>query len=35
MAPEELDDGGLAERLGYVAPNCVLFVDIRVNQWGE
>lgn len=27
-------NGGLAERLGFIAPNVVLFVDIRVNPWG-
>lgn len=28
-------NGGLAERLAFIAPDVVLFVDIRVNPWGE
>lgn len=28
-------NGGLAERLAFIAPGVVLFVDIRVNPWGE
>lgn len=28
------NNGGLAERLAYIAPGVVLFVDIRVNPWG-
>ncbi|TXT46351.1 MAG: hypothetical protein FD140_4487 [Limisphaerales bacterium] len=27
--------GGLAERLGFLAPQTVLFVDIRINPWGS
>ncbi len=27
--------GGLAERLGYIAPQLALFVDIRINPWNN